>query len=103
MKFKNVDFVKIDVELRELEVLKSMSDVLKIYRPNIICEILPGEQRHDIISLMQTHDYDLYRIHLRRMEPIYDMSRFSKKPPYNVLLTTMSRADVQNMNDQCLL
>lgn len=84
-------------------MLKGMSDVLKVYRPNIICEILPSEQRHAILSFMQSYGYAFYRIYLRRLEPIDDISRFPEEPPYNVLLTTMSFLDVQNMNDQCLL
>ena len=36
--FKNVSWIKIDVEGHEIEVLKGMMEIIKLYKPNIVVD-----------------------------------------------------------------
>lgn len=70
--FDKVSLIKIDVEGAELEVLKSLTPLLKERRPSIVTEILPvydaeknttRKSRQDQIEeLVQSIDYSIYRI-----------------------------------------
>jgi len=51
-----VDFVKIDVEGSELEVLEGMKNTLKTYRPRIVIE-LREQYKDPLLSLMEHFDY----------------------------------------------
>lgn len=61
-----VDFVKIDVEGLELNVLKSMSSLIQRYHPVIFCEIYKGKivfnNPHDTISYLRNFGYQVYRV-----------------------------------------
>ncbi len=70
--FKKIDFIKIDVEGYEFEVLNNLSDVVKKYSSLIMCEILPVynkentfrlESQKKIMSLLKEWDYSIFRIH----------------------------------------
>jgi hypothetical protein len=37
-----VDLIKVDVEGAELRVLKGMGELLQIWKPHIVCEVLEG-------------------------------------------------------------
>ena len=36
--FENISWIKIDVEGHEMEVLKGMMEIIKLYKPNIVVE-----------------------------------------------------------------
>lgn len=61
-----VDFVKIDVEGLELNVLQSMSGLIQRYHPVIFCEIYKGKidsnNPHDTISYLRNFGYLVYRV-----------------------------------------
>lgn len=68
----NISLIKIDVEGAELEVLLGLSETIKKYQPNIICEILDyhtgssqqamQERADKLFAHMQQLDYDVYRL-----------------------------------------
>lgn len=69
--FKNVGIIKIDVEGAELEVLKSLKDVINKERPFILIEILPIyksenefriKRQNEIESIFNELNYSIYRI-----------------------------------------
>lgn len=61
-----VDFVKIDVEGLELNVLQSMSNLIQRYHPVIFCEIYKGKiesnNPRDTISYLRNYGYQVYRV-----------------------------------------
>lgn len=61
-----VDFVKIDVEGLELNVLQSMCGLIQRYHPVIFCEIYKGKldsnNPHDTISYLRDFGYLVYRV-----------------------------------------
>ena len=36
--FENISWIKIDVEGHEMEVLKGMMEIIKLYKPNIVVD-----------------------------------------------------------------
>lgn len=61
-----IDFVKIDVEGLELNVLQSMCGLIKHYHPVIFCEIYKGKidsnNPADTISFLRDFSYQVYRV-----------------------------------------
>lgn len=61
-----VDFVKIDVEGLELNVLQSMCGLIQRYHPVIFCEIYKGKiesnNPHDTILYLRNFGYLVYRV-----------------------------------------
>ena len=61
-----VDFVKIDVEGLELNVLQSMSGQIQKHHPVIFCEIYKGKidsnNPHDTINYLRDFGYQVYRV-----------------------------------------
>ena len=61
-----VDFVKIDVEGLELNVLQSMSDQIQKHQPVIFCEIYKGNinsnNPHDTINFLRDFGYKVNRV-----------------------------------------
>jgi FkbM family methyltransferase len=55
---KRIDFVKIDVEGHEIEVLKGMKDTIKANLPMIICEIHNEENWHHFIAFIKDMGYE---------------------------------------------
>ena len=66
-KIKNVDFIKLDVDGYELNVLKSGEKFLKS-RPPIFMELAPylynehGYSFEDLINFLKSYDYNFYNI-----------------------------------------
>ena len=62
----DIDFIKIDVEGSELDVLIGAADILKTSSPllsieiNGLCEKLHGSNKKDIFTFLHNMDYDLY-------------------------------------------
>ncbi len=61
---KRVDFVKIDVEGAELEVLKGLSNTIEKQRPSIIVEIWESDKTkvEEIRTFVEQRKYSLERI-----------------------------------------
>lgn len=61
-----VDFVKIDVEGLELNVLQSMNGLIRLYHPVIFCEIYKGKidsnNPHATIAYLRNFGYLAYRV-----------------------------------------
>lgn len=52
-----VDFIKLDAEGAELEILHGATRILKQYKPFVVCEIHSKNLLHQIISFMLTYNY----------------------------------------------
>lgn len=61
LRLKRVDWIKIDVEGAEWEVLCGLVKTLDQYKPKLIIEIFHENQRK-IKKLMESHGYDLIKI-----------------------------------------
>ena len=63
-----IDFIKIDVEGHELEVIYGAEKTIQNYRPVILCEsenrhLKPhGKSTEEFIKFMQLHKYQVYTI-----------------------------------------
>ena len=68
--FENVDYIKIDVEGRELDVLKGAQETISLYRPLIQFEIPVMQEQYqsnlqEIIEFLTYRNYELYEeIHM---------------------------------------
>lgn len=79
---ESIGLIKIDVEGAELEVLTGMQKTLALHQPPVICEILDAhseqslksmQNRSDaLLKLMQSLNYDIYRIHQRTIPVQYE-------------------------------
>jgi FkbM family methyltransferase len=54
------DFMKIDVEGMELEVLKSSKELIKTYHPIIFFEQVSSRNFVEVVSFLKNHNYRLY-------------------------------------------
>lgn len=63
---KQVDFLRMDIEGAEIDVIKGASTILSGQRPTIIMEWIPGEGRAgegaELFALLQEYGYRIYRI-----------------------------------------
>lgn len=59
---ESVDFIKIDTEGAENEVLCGALDTIKKYKPIIVLEVLPILDTEKLTSLMKDLNYSFYRI-----------------------------------------
>ena len=74
---QRLDFIKIDVEGHELEVLQGMINSLKRFSPELSIEItLPEKERSDILSLLKDLQYDSFRV-IEKNYPDYIQSKYS--------------------------
>ena len=59
-KFKKLDFIKIDTEGAEYEILKKSKKTLQKFKPAIYCEIT--RKTNKIINLLKTYGYEFFAI-----------------------------------------
>ena len=59
-KFKKLDFIKIDTEGAEYEILKKSKKTLQKFKPAIYCEIT--RKTNKIINLLKTYGYEFFTI-----------------------------------------
>ena len=59
-KFKKLDFIKIDTEGAEYEILKKSKKTLQKFKPSIYCEIT--RKTNKIINLLKTYGYEFFAI-----------------------------------------
>jgi FkbM family methyltransferase len=79
--YKNIGFIKIDVEGHELSVLEGAYYTIKNNLPNLLIEI---EERHksnalkSVLHFMKQFDYSCYFIHENQLKPIevFELSKF---------------------------
>ena len=75
-----VNFIKIDVEGNEKNVLLGGREVLKKYHPVVYCEMLRkhaarfGYHPNEIIEYMKSLDYKCYTLHDGRLIPFTEMT-----------------------------
>ena len=75
-KIKKIDFIKLDVDGHELDVLKSGSKFFKKNKPIIFIEIAPylypefGYKCSQLISYIKKLDYSFYNQDLRKIKNI---------------------------------
>jgi len=58
-----ISFIKVDCEGLDKEIIKSMADLLREYKPVVISECftrLSKEERHDLYDSLARHGYELY-------------------------------------------
>ena len=59
----SVDLIKLDTERTEHDVLAGCSEILKRYRPDIICEVWPdADNTQQLEDLLRPHDYSFYQL-----------------------------------------
>ncbi len=76
LRLDSVDWIKIDVEGAELEVLRGLKKTISKHKPKIIIEVFSGNMR-EIKNLMRKFRYNLIRI-----SPSMDCYRFKSKFVY---------------------
>ena len=81
-KIENVDFIKLDVDGSELNVLKGGENFLKKCKPPIFMELAPylykefGYNINDLINFLVSIDYKFYDI--KKIKLIEDIGRYSE-------------------------
>jgi len=71
---KSVDFVKIDVEGAEIEVLEGMKDILKNHAPKVVVEVF--DKNYDKFSeIMNIYGYTVENITKYEMHGYYFAER----------------------------
>lgn len=85
--------IKIDVEGTEVEIFRHGAEFLRQFRPDILCELLPGAKDADEVqSLLASLDYHFYRVEdhsLNRLERVQGHSIYR-----DWLFTTRSPSDL---------
>ena len=94
-KIKKIDFIKLDVDGHELEVLKSGYNFLKKNKIPIIFEVAPylyvehGYTQNDLIKLFKSLKYNFYNIdNLKKIDDIY---RFFSSIPDGACATLVAK------------
>jgi FkbM family methyltransferase len=65
-----LDFIKCDVEGLELQVFSSMTEVLRIHRPMLLCELADKGERVRLFEMIQSLGYNSYRLTEGRLESL---------------------------------
>jgi FkbM family methyltransferase len=71
-----VDFVKIDVEGHEIEVLKGMLNTIEEFRPVIVCEVHNPDNMSRIVPFLEKYGYEVRTI--RNIMPIQIVASIAK-------------------------
>jgi hypothetical protein len=86
---RRIDFIKIDVEGAEMDVLKGAIYTIKRYKPDILLEIIEdnvhagGYKPEDIIVFMNSFGYKPYSITSTGLMPF----QFEKQQTHNVFFS----------------
>lgn len=85
-KLKQLDLLKIDVELHELEVLEGFKNYLNIFKPAIFIEILSDDMGYKLQQLFNNTDYDFFDID--EQKGLIPMREIKKAKLYNYFFCT---------------
>lgn len=61
-KIKNVDLIKLDIELHEPEAIEGMGKYLEVFKPVIIMEVLTEQVAKKLNTLLPLEEYQIYRL-----------------------------------------
>ncbi len=93
-----VDLVKIDVESYEFDVLRGMENIVRKYKPIIICEIFNFSQNKESIGLfMGGLDYNIFSIRSEGLLKIENLKDFNKEENSDYLFADKFRDDFFSM------
>lgn len=81
-----IDLIKIDVEMFEVEVLEGLQEGLKKFKPTLLIEVLSEEIADGISKLVAGMDYEFYNI--SETTGITQVDKISKSQSYNYLICT---------------
>lgn len=91
-----VDLVKIDVEQAENMVIEGMSDILERHQPNLLVEVVLGDNLRSLMDMLSPHDYNFAVINEGQQEAaINDFEAHTMTQ--NVLFSPMSPDDLKNL------
>ena len=62
LNYREIDLVKIDVELHEFEVLQGIKKLIKSCKPTMIIEILTDELREKVFDFLIEFKYQIFNI-----------------------------------------
>lgn len=91
MKIEKVDFIKIDAEGAEYQVLKGARNVLKNYSPVIMMELQDIHTKYfnyspeEVINYIKDLDYHLYEINDKEIGSVEKVTSFRNTSNYNFL------------------
>jgi FkbM family methyltransferase len=63
-KLDKLSFIKVDTEGYDKEILKSISKILRKYKPSIVAEIYPhntDEEKMELFQVLKEHNYNLFQ------------------------------------------
>lgn len=64
-RLKSLDLIKVDAEGYDKEIIKSISDIIAEFKPNVLFECykrLTTEERYELYDVVARHGYELYKI-----------------------------------------
>jgi FkbM family methyltransferase len=88
-----VDFIKCDVEGLELAVFHSFREIIRKYRPVILCELGDPQERARLLELLKEFSYGLYYLENKKLKPMQPDSPI-KTVSHNHYFIPESRRDV---------
>jgi FkbM family methyltransferase len=94
---KKVDYVKIDTQGHEIEVLIGMQDIIKNNKLKMIIEYYPyglrrmGHKEIDFFKIINTLGFDIYKIKAGSLAQIYDFQKFSRSVKSHTNLYCVTR------------
>jgi FkbM family methyltransferase len=73
---QKLDFIKIDAEGNEFDILKGSKDLLKKFNPIIYCEFHPNQikEKNKILNFLKNFDYIFYD----HMTPLFNINNFKE-------------------------
>lgn len=92
-----IDLIKIDVEMFEVEVLEGFQQGLKKFRPTLLIEVLTQEIADGISALVADIGYEFYNI--SETTGITKVEKISKSNSYNYLICTSEVAKRIRLNN----
>ncbi len=81
---KRLDLIKIDAEGYDKEILKTIVDILKVYKPNLMIECykkLTVDERNELFDIVDKLDYNLY--YLENFEMFEQLEKINKSDMTN--------------------
>lgn len=86
-KIKQLDLIKLDVELHEDKVISGMGNYLKKYKPDFLVEVLNNEMAKKLNKLFKNLKYKFISIDDKNLK-LKTIKKVEKSPYYNVFVCT---------------